>query len=79
MGHANACPTPYYAHAEERRDPYNKLASVTTQAILEAKQEREDPRREKLMDREKKARERKAKEAANTASLPCHVISVQSE
>ena len=40
---------------EERRDPYNKLASVTAQAILEAAQEREDAHLEKQRDREDKA------------------------
>jgi len=39
---------------EERRDPYNKLASVTAQAILEAAQEREDKRLEKQRERDKK-------------------------
>jgi len=57
---------------EERRDPYNHLASITAQTLLEAKQEREDARREKIKAREdrarKLARERKDNEAANSAS-----------
>jgi len=38
---------------EARRDPYNKLASVTAQSILEAAQAREDARLEKQRDRER--------------------------
>jgi len=53
---------------EERRDPYNKLASVTAQAILEAAQEREDARLEKQKDRERRERDRKAKESAKDTS-----------
>ncbi len=53
---------------KERRDPYNKLASVTAQAVLEAAQAREDARLEKQKDREKRERDRKAKAAAKPAS-----------
>jgi hypothetical protein len=49
---------------EERRDPYNKLASITAQAILEAAQAREDARLEKIRDREKKEREKREREKA---------------
>jgi len=50
---------------EERRDPYNKLASVTAQAVLEAAQAREDARQDKI--REKlRAVEAKAEAQKNT-------------
>lgn len=50
--------------AEERRDPYNALASVTAQAILEAAQAREDARLEKEKDRERAKRDAAAKAKA---------------
>ena len=48
--------------AAERRDPYNALASITAQAILEAAQEREDARLEKQKDRER-AKEKATRDA----------------
>ncbi len=44
---------------EERRDPYNKLASVTAQAVLEAAQAREDKRLDAEKARETAARRAK--------------------
>lgn len=49
---------------EERRDPYNKLASVTAQAILEAAQAREDAKREK-----EKAQADKLRRARDAAQI----------
>ena len=48
---------------EERRDPYNKLASVTAQAILAAAQDREDARIEKQRERHARALGAAKKEA----------------
>ena len=53
---------------EERRDPYNKLASVTAQAILEAAQEREDARLDKERAKEKRARDKKNAKATESPS-----------
>ena len=53
---------------EERRDPYNKLASVTAQAILEAAQEREDKRLAKERAQEKQARDKKNAKATESPS-----------
>jgi len=53
---------------EERRDPYNKLASVTAQAILAAAQEREDARLDKERAQEKRARDKKNAKATESPS-----------
>lgn len=53
---------------ETRRDPYNKLASITAQAILEAAQAREDARLEKEKEKEQVKARAKAKAEIDEAT-----------